>query len=95
MALTENERKIIEKYTDEIFIPALTIAFNEYLNSKRFINDFSSEIAIDCDSSIPGAHDLVMKDVCEGDQYFYDLIEKKLKGIKITELKIEKTIDSK
>lgn len=87
--MTNNERTIIEKHADEIFIDALKETFNWFLTTETFNSIFYDEIAIECKP----APDIVMKDVCDGEQYFYRCLEKKLRGVKITDLKIEKSVD--
>lgn len=86
--LTDAEREIIDEHIEEIFEQALSDTIERLMADSDFYNTFT-ELAVEYESSIEGAKELVEQDVCEGEQYFYAQLEKKfdsvIVSVKVTE----------
>ena len=87
--LTDAERAIIDEHIEEIFERALLDTIEYFMTDSNFYDAFTDR-AVEYESSIDGARELVEQDVCDGEQYFYAQLEKKygdamILGVKLAE----------
>ena len=87
VVLTDAERAIIDEHIEEIFEQALLDTIEYFMADSDFYNAFTDR-AVEYESSIDGARELIEQDICEGEQYFYAQLEKKFENVTILSVKL-------